>query len=204
MITKPCTKCGVEKPYTLEFFPVSKVCKNGINPQCRECFNALTRAWKKENRDRLSERRREIYADRYGPVQRRKERERAERLPFQVRAENLQSGIWARSRQRGWFVPVVLRSKQYFIDWLKRQPNCECCGVPFDIPVKRRENSWFVDASPTVDRLNSALPYELDNIALICWRCNNIKRNYAAEDLRRVAEWMDRREATKFDAEAAA
>lgn len=49
----------------------------------------------------------------------------------------------------------------------------------------------FLGASPSIDKFDPSKGYTLDNVALICWRCNNIKRNYKADDLRRVANWMD-------------
>jgi len=49
------------------------------------------------------------------------------------------------------------------------------------------------DASPSVDRFDPSVGYTIANTSLICWRCNNIKRNYRAEDLPRVAAWMPRR-----------
>jgi hypothetical protein len=45
-----------------------------------------------------------------------------------------------------------------------------------------------------VDRINPALGYVPGNIAVISWRANNLKRDAAAAELRRIADWMDAQE----------
>lgn len=45
--TKVCTKCGAEKPATLEFFYSHKLGKSGLHPQCKDCvrqYHASLRA----------------------------------------------------------------------------------------------------------------------------------------------------------------
>lgn len=98
------------------------------------------------------------------------------------------SGVRERSKRLGFPVPPELRHRHYFEEWLQRQPACCCCGIRFS--VERRNGEWREDA-PSIDRFDVTRGYDLANIALLCWRCNNIKRNYKSGDLRRVAEWMD-------------
>lgn len=121
-----------------------------------------------------------------------KERERLHAInaPLANKAENLLGGIYERCKKHSLSRAKELCSKQFFMDWLTRQPNCPCCGIAFDLSPRP---GFRLDASPSIDRFDSARGYELDNIELICWRCNNIKRNYTAADLMRVAKWMDRR-----------
>lgn len=40
---KRCTKCGIEKPVTLEFFSAHKHGRYGLQARCRECCNAAIR-----------------------------------------------------------------------------------------------------------------------------------------------------------------
>ena len=99
-------------------------------------------------------------------------------------------GICERSKELGFTRPSALCSKKFFMHWLIRQPQCSCCGCAFDIGPK---NGHFRNAGPSIDRFDCSRGYDLENIELICWRCNNIKRNYVAADLLAVAGWMGRR-----------
>lgn len=188
MQLRACTACEREFPPTREYFPPHKQCSGGLNSECRPCHNDRIRAWKRANSTRLSERRRVLYAERYGERQRMLEKLRAERFPLRVQASRLMSGIRERSKELDFTRPVELTKKEFFIRWLQRQPSCPCCGVKFSIGFK---GGVLRDDAPSIDRFDTTRGYDLDNIALICWRCNNIKRNYQASDLRRVAAWMD-------------
>jgi hypothetical protein len=175
-------------PATLEYFPPHKECKFGLNSECRSCHCKRIREWKRINRDRLSARRRELYLVRYGARQRELERIRWETYPIRCQAANLMSGIRERSKKLGFSRPLILCKKEFFMKWLIEQPQCECCGIRFSVlrnpKVKR-------DDAPSIDRFDTTRGYDLDNIALVCWRCNNIKRNYRAPDLKRVVDWME-------------
>jgi len=51
--TKVCSKCGEEKPMTLEFFMGEKRNKSGISACCRICHNKRTSEWRKSNPDKM-------------------------------------------------------------------------------------------------------------------------------------------------------
>lgn len=182
-----CSKCGLTLPHTIQFFPPNKSCRDGLTSQCRTCFRGLLQKWKRRNSARLAEKRRADYAARYGARQRELERARQMRAPYKVKAAAMASGIYGRCRERGWPKPDWL-SPTAIEAWLKRQPVCECCGVVFH--VGRTKTGHKQPNSPSIDRFDNASGYEWDNVRLICWRCNNIKRDYTANDLRRVADWM--------------
>lgn len=86
----------------------------------------------------------------------------------------------------GWDKPEWV-SQGAILEWFNRQPACACCRVPFYFSV--RGDGWR-DDSPSFDRFDPTGDYSLSNVRLICWRCNNIKRNYGADDLMRVARWI--------------
>ena len=54
--TKCCTKCGIEYPATLEYFPKNG---NGLNTKCRKCVNKRNREYRKKNREYVNKRQRE-------------------------------------------------------------------------------------------------------------------------------------------------
>jgi len=65
---------------------------------------------------------------------------------------------------------------------------CPCCGRDFLIvPVL----GPVTDASPSLDRLDSKVGYVPGNVAVICYRCNILKRDATASELRAIADWMD-------------
>lgn len=127
------------------------------------------------------------------------ERRRRILYPLQVSAENLISGIRDRAAKLKLPVSPNLRRKSFVIAWLERQPFCDCCGVPFHFGPK---DGRARDASPSFDRFDSSKGYIEGNVFLLCWRCNNIKRNYTSQDLRIVASWIEskvaRNEVGKF------
>lgn len=92
-----------------------------------------------------------------------------------------------RSRAKGWPAPNWLTTER-MQSWLEAQPSCECCRTPFKLLASKAP----APDSPSLDRFDTSKPYTEENTRLICWRCNNIKRNYSAADLRLVADWMDR------------
>jgi hypothetical protein len=47
--TKTCTKCGKEKPATLEFFHRANVHKDGLQYECKECRRKYAKKWFKTN-----------------------------------------------------------------------------------------------------------------------------------------------------------
>lgn len=194
---KTCRTCKLAKPDTLEFFGASKAYRSGIDTQCRVCTRARRKDWREANRTTRLAKRRADYAERNG-----REREvelqvaRIARDPVWQAALRLADGVRNRSKKRGLEADQALDSC-FFEQWLLSQPHCECCGVTFDLGPKNGKPN---DASPSVDRFDSSLGYSIENAALICWRCNNIKRNYAASDLRLVASWIERRnEISKFN-----
>ena len=189
MEPRVCTKCGKVGEACKRDFYVERNRKDGFKPECRDCTNAAREAWRLKNRDRLLERQRLRYDERTNAKRREKRKEQWLLAPYRQQAGIMTQGIRERSKKAGWEIPPELRTKVFFISWMKRQPNCPCCGVEFNVGPKN--SGMKDDASPSIDRFSPDRPYELSNIRMICWRCNNIKRNYVSADLRRVARWMD-------------
>ena len=196
MLRRQCTQCKRTFAASLKHFAPHKECLYGLNSRCRECLQSNLRDWKRKHSSRLAARRRELYAAKYADRHKELERIRAETYPLRVQAENMIQGVRERNKRFGVSCPEI--SKQFVMDWLRRQTTCECCGVSFSIG--RKGCGKARPESPSIDRFDSNLPYTLDNISLLCWRCNNIKRNYTQDDLRRVADWIDLRsnQTTKF------
>jgi len=180
-----CRKCGEEKP--LSEFVKSKVCRHGRSWTCRECENARGRRWKEKNSERLSARRRELYLEKYGPVNRANEERRRREHPFRVRCQRLRSGMRDRSKLFGVPFDDEVLTVPYLMDLLRRQTSCDCCGTEFEFEFTDQK---MKDRAPSVDRIRSSLGYVVENIALVCWRCNRLKSDSIPEELIRIAEWQ--------------
>lgn len=51
-----CTRCGIEKPLTPEYFHRNKNGKTGFNTQCKECRNSYMKKYGEENKEKIKER----------------------------------------------------------------------------------------------------------------------------------------------------
>lgn len=51
--TKACTKCGIEKPRTSEYFFRHKGMSDGLRPDCKQCQNKVHEDWRNRNRLRV-------------------------------------------------------------------------------------------------------------------------------------------------------
>lgn len=55
VVTATCTKCGIEKPLTAEFFHPRKDSKTGFRRDCRDCRRNHDKVWKAENTEKVLE-----------------------------------------------------------------------------------------------------------------------------------------------------
>lgn len=69
---------------------------------------------------------------------------------------------------------------------------CACCKASFDEEASRTNGRRLGTGRGgwSVDRIDSAGPYLKANIALLCLRCNLIKRDGSAEEHAQIAEFM--------------
>lgn len=63
---------------------------------------------------------------------------------------------------------------------------CECCDIEMDLSFKGNVNN----RSPTIDRIIPSLGYVVDNIAIICWKCNLTKKDASLVELENLLSWM--------------
>lgn len=143
------------------------------------------------HRECLAPRRRQLYAERYGPIQREKERLRQKTYPIRVRAQLLRGGMRDRSKKRGFGFDKNYFTVKRLMDWLTNDPYCSCCGKELDCSFKH--DGKKSNLSPSMDRFDSAFGYTTSNTFLLCWRCNNLKRDATSTKLRMIADWMDKK-----------
>lgn len=184
---KKCSTCYAEKD--ISAFVKNKSCKNGRAGTCRECQNAYSTKWKRDNSERLAPIRREQYNNRYGHIARQNEAKRKALYPLRSRASVLRKGMVERSRLLNIPFDKEILTIPYLMDWLIQSPKCECCSQQLDIDFKN--DNKFRGNSPSMDRFIPLVGYVIGNVALLCWRCNNLKRDASSSELRRIADWMD-------------
>ena len=193
---KTCKKCGKLKPLTA--FVLNKTCKDGRAGTCRECGNAYCTAWKRKNAKRLAAARRKRYAETEGKEVKAREQRRRERAPLRVQCQRLRGGMVARSRIKGLPFDTDVLTVNYLMERIDARPTCECCGRTLNIgandkakrvtcPAKTGQKD---DASPSMDRIRPERGYTADNIAILCWRCNNLKRDATPTELNTVTDWL--------------
>jgi hypothetical protein len=75
-----------------------------------------------------------------------------------------------------------LISLSSFVTWWNAQPKqCRYCRLPFKV-LCHSSDGMISNRQPTIDRMDNARGYELDNITLACGRCNFTKSNYFTAD----------------------
>jgi len=183
-----CGICQEWKHRNLENFKPSPSCKSGISGRCRSCSDAYMSEWKRKNRERLSKKRRELYAKKDPSRKRREARAMWRSDPYRKRGAVLRSSMLDRSKKLDLPFDSGILDARYIARWLKSCQGCECCGRKFRIVTDG--SGTKCDASPSVDRIHPKKGYVLGNIALLCWRCNNLKRDSNSSELGKVVEWM--------------
>jgi len=87
-----------------------------------------------------------------------------------------------KSRSKRCSIPFNI-GKEEFVAWYDSQVKiCHYCGVSENLlkAIGRKKSIL------TVDRKNNHCGYELSNMCLACFRCNNMKSDFFTEE-----EWMD-------------
>jgi hypothetical protein len=172
---KTCTTCGETKEARVAFFFPNKMRQDGLENECRECRNRRQRAWTKARRAAAPK------------------RDRVRSSPFdrlmQHQAEQLNKNLSRRARLKGVPLDSAAFSVVRLRAWLVRQPECSCCARPFRMGPK--DGNGPCTDSPSLDRLDPSAGYVPGNVSLICFRCNRLKCDATADELRRVATWMD-------------
>lgn len=185
-----CSKCGEWKPRTAKNFKQASTCRFGLTGVCKPCSNKYGREWKRGNKP-YAEKRRKNYRQSERVKENQRERKRWLASPYRKRAQLLRAGMRERSRQYKLDWDSDFFTVRYLADRLRNHPYCECCNRHLD--VGRKFNRQKNDASPSIDRIVPKLGYIQHNVAILCWRCNNLKRDAGYRELEIVASWLKKR-----------
>lgn len=80
-------------------------------------------------------------------------------------------------------------SLEYLLQLQASSPECRCCGVTMTFDVQ--EQGSMSPNAATLDRVVPSHGYVESNVQVVCWRCNTLKRNATAPDLRRLLHYVE-------------
>lgn len=141
--------------------------------------NAYLAVWREKNRERLKQQRdtpeRKAYVKAY---------QAARFAEFPNRMKMLTYGSRKRAAQIG------VEYDEGLLEHLIKTPvtHCDCCGRELDYRLGRGIKDRM--ASPSLDRFDSSKGYTVENVVIICWRCNMVKRDATAEEIRALIAYM--------------
>jgi hypothetical protein len=185
---KICSRC--KRELELEKFIKNKNCKDGRAGICKDCSNKYSAEWKRKNKDKISKQNKQIYLEKVKLRQEKTREQNKKNNPLLMRARQLYAGMRDRSKEKGYGFDSKILTINYLVERLKNQPFCECCGKEFDVSYERdvtRKNE-----APSIDRVDSKRGYTVDNVAIICWECNKHKQDATSDQLRMLADWIDK------------
>lgn len=183
---RKCRICEIWKPRNNIHFVSNKQCKYGITGRCKKCRNTHSKMWKKENRDSLLGKRRSGYK-KESKIEKKRIIKRWKENPIKMRAKVMIAGIGSRSKIKNIEWDKNLVNYDFIFSSLEKSPECECCKRSFSFIPKGGKPQ---DSSPSIDRVNKNLGYTIDNISILCWRCNNLKRDASSKELQKIVDWM--------------
>lgn len=101
--------------------------------------------------------------------------------------------VWAHKNAQKWNV-----DPEKFLD--KCGDNCACCGSKLNYGLGKNNIEKLDVNTPSTDHIiprsvNESLTNSLDNLWIICYRCNTLKNNSTAEDINRykaIVEVLER------------
>lgn len=111
-------------------------------------------------------------------------RKKAYEKSFSKLKSNLPYYIWKHLKNRS-----KLRNIEFDLDFsdIIVPEICPVLGIPLFLGTKNQH-----DNSPSVDRLDPLKGYVKGNINIISEKANRIKSNASAEEIRKVADWLDK------------
>jgi hypothetical protein len=178
----------------------------------REMRLAQARRWKKKNRAyylaQQAAARRAAYATTEGKARldAATARWNAKHPAKRKRIQKAWYGKHGAAYSRKWHAANRVKNPELYI-WRNARNRAKANGWKFSIAVEdiiiparcpilgiklKKGNGPFLDASPSIDRLNPRKGYVKGNIAVISWRANWLKRDMTPAEVLKLAAWVKR------------
>jgi hypothetical protein len=68
--------------------------------------------------------------------------------------------------------------------------NCPCCSRELQMRSGPAEKGPL-PSSPSLERIDGTQGYVPGNVVVLCWRCNEIKRNASLTELQTIVRWLE-------------
>lgn len=159
MKTKICQKCKKEKSITE--FSKNKSKKDQLNSWCKECVRIYDEQYYKANKER--------YKENY--LKWRKENPKRAWVNF----------VLSNHKRRGYIVNIT---NNELLEAIKNIKSCPFCGCELVWEYGKGINK----STPTLDRINNEKDINLDNIQILCRKCNAMKQDKTMIEL---VEWCE-------------
>ena len=85
-------------------------------------------------------------------------------------------------------IPCTISSEDIHVRVLECEGVCSYCGAKLDFYAGYKNRAF----APSVDRLDPKGGYTVPNISICCYRCNAIKNDATPDELRALANAIDR------------
>jgi hypothetical protein len=206
--TKVCTRCGQEK--SLTEFGNHKLCKDGLYPQCKDCVKEIRKEYYLNNKEKIKKSTKEYslkhkdkrkqwsknYISKHSQELKElscewysKNRDKALERGRLYDKENHLKTLIRKSRSRAKKKGIPYDDKDILYNYLEPIYNkgmCECCGKELREPYGKKGAS---DNSYSLDQIIPGAGYIIGNVTILCWRCNELKKNSTPDELFMIANW---------------
>lgn len=153
---KRCTKCGIEKPATPEYFLRQKSLPSGMTPHCKECNKKRGKEYYESNRDKESLRLRRYQEN---------NKERIKEYNKQYRLDNLEK---RRQEHKDYYEAHRDAQRQRMSKWIKNNR-----GKLRVIHSRYRARKKSLPDTFTAEQWQSALDY-FNNCCAVCGRTQGL------------------------------
>ena len=167
---KECNRCNKLLPVLS--FSMNKSAKDGLQSRCRECDKQYQTKRRLENKESLLEYGRNYTANK--------------RKDFNYRLQMLLNASKQRASKYNREHNITLQDIK---DKYPVGGKCPVFGIDLHF-----NSTGFRDNSPSIDRIDSSKGYTADNIQIISWKANSIKRNASLEELILLVNYLNQGE----------
>lgn len=168
--TKHCYRCSTDLP--LSAFTKNKQAADGLQSKCRECDKKYQAKRRIDNKE---------YLLKYG-----RNYQKNRRTNFDYRLQMLLNASKQRATAKGREHTITLKDLQ---DKYPKDGKCPIFGIELKF-----NTTGFNDTSPSIDRIDATKGYTKDNIQIISWKANSIKRNATLEELILLVNYLNQGE----------
>ena len=164
--SKVCGWCKIDKPLT--DYTKNNAASDGLQYKCRSCDLDYQKERRIKNKDKLLEYSKNYQANR--------------RKDFDFRLQMLLNASKQRSKKKARENTLTIQDIK---DAFPKDGICPIFGIKMVFG-----DAGFRENSPSIDRLDSTKGYTKDNIQIISWKANRIKKDASIEELELILAYM--------------